>query len=96
MTDDLRSYDLAAYERARRLGTIVEGDAPATPRECIDALTRATSGVTKSERRWALDCFADGAPVWLWTERTGRVNVDSIEMWDALHAGGVAAIKGDA
>jgi hypothetical protein len=86
---------LAEYERFRREGRIVEGDDPATPRERIAALTRATAKADRDAREYATARLADGERVRCWTERYGTRDVADITEWDALH-GNVHALKGDA
>lgn len=95
MTDRITDrYGLAEYECARREGRIVEGDAPATEREKVDTLIRATEGIDDGEREWAAGDIRTRGYAYCWTERYGRMTVKTIEEWNACHGG--RALKADA
>jgi hypothetical protein len=85
--DPHKHYGLRQYEADRAANRIVEGDEPSAGpsgnKARVDALLRGTRSVTTSERKWAVDSFAIGDPVWRWNEAQGRHEVTSIEQWDA-------------
>jgi hypothetical protein len=89
-------YGLRDYEQALAANRIVEGDEPATDRERVDALIRATDGLDQSEREWAAGDCASGKGATFWCERRGRVmRCETMMEWDYAHSRG-SCLKADA
>ncbi len=82
------AYGLREYERDRAAGAVVEGEQPATWRECVAALDNGTRVLDESARHWAQGVIAGRSAAQCWTEAHGLVTATTIQAWDAVNSRG--------